>query len=47
MGHPHSFVSAVFLEENGVMYDLYKPVPHGQNVKMLGSTPPGLTRHNG
>jgi hypothetical protein len=47
MGHKHSFVTAEFLWENGVMYDLNKLVPpaSGQNVKTLGSTPPRLKRH--
>ena len=30
---------AEFLWENGVMYDLNKLIPPGQNVKTLGSTP--------
>jgi uncharacterized membrane protein len=38
---------AEFLWENGVMYDLNKLIPPGQNVKTLGSTPPRLKRHTG
>jgi hypothetical protein len=40
-------VRAGFLGENGVMYDLNKLIPPGQNVKTLGSTPPRLKRHTG
>jgi hypothetical protein len=43
--------SAGFLRENGVVYDLNKLIPPGQNVKThvktLGSTPPRLKRHTG
>ena len=40
-------VPAGFLWKNGVMYDLNKLIPSGQNVKALGSTPPRLKRHTG
>jgi len=40
-------VPAGFLQENGVMYELNKLFPRGQNVKTLGSTPPRLKRHTG
>jgi hypothetical protein len=38
-------VPAGFLWKNGVMYDLNKLIPPGQNVKTHGSTPPRLKRH--
>jgi probable HAF family extracellular repeat protein len=40
-------VPAGFLWQDGVMYDLNKLIPPGQNVKTLGSTPPRLKRHTG
>jgi hypothetical protein len=44
-------VPAGLLWKNGVMYDLNKLIPPGQNVKThvktLGSTPPRVKRHTG
>jgi hypothetical protein len=38
-------VSAGFLWENYIMYDLNKLLPPGQNMNTFGSTPPGVNMH--